>query len=87
MAYSAPEVIITVDGQRLNIPATPVYSTNANGYTECNRYQVYGLLRAGSELKATSSDPGVTFQVSPVVDGRASVRATYRGRQKIFLIN
>ena len=87
MAYSAPEVIITVDGQRLNIPATPVYSTNANGYTECNRYQVYGLLRAGSELKATSSDPGVTFQVSPVVDGRATVRATYRGRQKIFLIN
>ena len=87
MAPTAPEVTITADGQRLNIPATPLYSTNANGYTECNHYQVYGLLKAGSELKATSNVPGVKFEISPIADGRATVRATYRGQQKVFLIN
>lgn len=80
-------VNITVDGQSLNIPATPIYSTNANGYTECNHYQVYGPLKANSELKATSELPGVEFEISPVADGRATVRATYKGRQKVFLIN
>ena len=80
-------VNITVDGQRLNIPATPIYTSNANGYTECNHYQVYGPLKADSDLKATSELPGVKFEVSPITDGRATVRATYRGRQKVFLIN
>ena len=30
-------ITITADGQRLNIPERPLTSTNANGYTECNR--------------------------------------------------
>ena len=88
MPSQTPQVTITVDGQRLNIPTTPVYSTNANGYTECNHYQVYAPLKANSELKATSDDPSlVQFKVSPITDGRATVRATYNGKTKVFLIN
>jgi hypothetical protein len=83
-----PEVTIKVDGQQLNIPQTPVMSTNANGYTECNHYQLYGPLKADSKVEATSNVPkNVKIEVSPVVEGRATVKATYKGKEKIFLIN
>jgi hypothetical protein len=85
--YAVAAVTITVDGQRLNIPATPIYSTNANGYTECNHYQVYAPLKSNSELKATSELPGVEFEVSPISAGRATIKATYQGKTKVFLIN
>ncbi len=82
-----PQVTITVDGQKLNIPERPLMSTNQNGYTECNHYQLYGPLKAGAQLKAEADKPGVTFDISPIADGRATVRATYQGKQKVFLIN
>jgi hypothetical protein len=84
-----PEVTITVDGKKLNIPANPIMSTNQNGYTECNHYQLYGPLKADSKIKATCemAPIAVKFEVSPVVDGRASVKATYKGVSKYFLIN
>ena len=82
-----PEVVITVDGQRLNMPATPLYSTNANGYTECSNYQLYAPLRDNSQLKATATNPEVHCEVSAIVAGRVSVKATFRGKTKTFLIN
>jgi hypothetical protein len=82
-----PQVTITADGKKLNIPATPIRSTNQNGYTDLIRYQVYGPLKASTKLAATSDVPGVKFQISPVTDGRATVKATYLGKEKIFLIN
>ena len=82
-----PQVTITADGKKLNIPATPIRSTNQNGYTDLIRYQVYGPLKASTKLAATSDVPGVKFQISPVPDGRATVKATYQGKEKIFLIN
>ena len=85
--YAVTAVNITVDGQRLNIPATPIYSSNANGYTDATHYQVYAPLKANSVLKATSELPGVTFEISPITAGRATVRATYQGLTKTFLIN
>ena len=86
--FAVTAVNITVDGQRLNIPERPLMSTNANGYTECNHYQLYGPLKANSELKATSELPGgVKFEISPITDGRATVRATWQGKTKVFLIN
>ena len=63
-------------------------STNQNGYTECNHYQLYGPLSAGTKLKAESSaGRSVRFDISPVVDGRATIKATYNGQTKYFLIN
>ena len=87
LAPYVPQVTITVDGQKLNIPATPIRFTNANGYSEQRTYQLYGPLKAGSQLKATADVNGVTFSVSPITDGRATVRAVYQGNEKVFLIN
>ena len=54
-----PTVAITVDGQKLNIPDTPIRTTNANGLTDAIRYQVYGPLKQGSKISVTASDPSV----------------------------
>ncbi len=82
-----PQVTITADGQKLNIPTTPVRFNAQNGFSEQNRYQVYGRLLKGSKLEATSDVPGVKFDISPIVEGRATIKATYQGNTKIFLIN
>ena len=84
-----PEVTITVDGQKLNIPSQPIMSTNANGYTECNHYQLYAPIKAGSKLQATCEQApnAVKFEISSVVAGRATIKAIYKGKEKVFLIN
>lgn len=82
-----PEVIITVDGQKLNIPAKPIMSTNQNGYTECNHYQLYGPRKAGSNIEVKASDPHVTTKIITGKNYRATVEATYKGQTKVFLIN
>ena len=82
-----PQVTITADGQKLIIPSTPIRFNAQNGYAEQNRYQVYGKLGKGSKLDATSDVPGVKFDISPIVEGRATIKATYNGQTKIFLIN
>ena len=86
-APKVPQVTITADGQSLIIPTTPVFFTNLNGYTEANHYQVYGKLCEGSKLEATADDPEVKFEISKIVEGRATIKATYNGLTKIFLIN
>ena len=82
-----PQISITADGQQLSIPATPVRTTNQNGYTDLTRYQVYAPLKSGSQLKAESNVPGVRITVSPVTDGRATIRCTYKGKEKVYLVN
>ena len=82
-----PTVTITVDGQKLNIPEKPIMSTNANGYTECNRYQLYGPRKDGAKIEAKASDPNVKIEVITGKDYRATVKATYQGMTKYFLIN
>ena len=88
IAPTVPQVTITADGKKLNIPAQPIMATNANGYTECNHYQLYGPLKPAAKIKAESNaGSSVKFDISPVVEGRATVKATYNGKTKIFLIN
>lgn len=82
-----PQVTITADGTRLVIPREPLLSTDANGYTQTDHYQLYGRITDGSVLKATASDPDVKIEVGRIVDGRATVKATYKGVTKTFLIN
>ena len=82
-----PQVTITADGQKLNIPTTPIRFNAQNGYAEQNRYQVYGRLLKGSKLEAKADVSGVKFDISPIVEGRATIKATYNGQTKIFLIN
>ena len=82
-----PQVTITADGKKLNIPDTPIRSSNQNGLMDATTYQVYGPLNAGTKLKATSDVRDVRFSVSPIVEGRATVTATYKGKTKTFRIN
>ena len=82
-----PQVTIEADGKRLQLPEKPLFTSNANGYTEVSNYQVYAPLKANSKLSATSANPEVKFEISPVTAGRATVKATYKGKTKTFLIN
>ena len=81
-----PQIAIVVDGQSLRIPEQPIMATNQNGYTEANHYQLYAPLKAGSKIEVVST-ADIKFVVSPITDGRATVRATYNGKEKVFLIN
>ena len=87
IAPVVPEVTITADGRKLAIPDTPVRATNQNGLMDASTYQCYGPLTAGTKLKATASDRSVRLSVSPIVEGRATVTATYKGKTKTFRIN
>lgn len=87
-APQVPQVTISIDGQALVIPKNPIWFTNLNGYAEANHYQVYGkLCNKHNEIKASSTVPGVKFEISKIVEGRATVKATYNGKTKVFLIN
>ncbi len=82
-----PTVNITVDGKTLNLPSTPIRCTNANGLTDATRYQIYAPLTDKSVIKVTPSHPYVQFEVSPIVEDRATVKCTYNGLTKTYLIN
>lgn len=82
-----PTVSVTVDGKSVTLPRMPVFATNENGITKLNSYQLHATLKPGSIVEAKASSPDVKVEVSPVVDGRSSVRCTYQGQQKIYLIN
>ena len=81
-----PEVTITVDGHKLQLPKTPIRSTEANGYTEENRYQTYARMTDTSVINATAPS-SVNIKVGKITDGRATVTCEYRGQKKIYLIN
>lgn len=82
-----PTVSITADSKTLNLPSTPIRCTNANGLTDATRYQVYAPLTDKSVIKVIPSHPSVQFEVSPIVEGRATVKCTYNGLTKTYLIN
>lgn len=82
-----PTVEISVDGKTLSIPGTPIRCTNANGLTDAIRYQVYAPLTSTSEIKVAPSHPAVKYEVSRITEGRATVKCTYNGLTKIYLIN
>ena len=84
---TVPTLTITADGQKLTLPTTPIRFTNQNGYPDQIRYQVYGPLKANTKLEAKADVPGVKCEVSPIVEGRATVKATFDGQTKIYLIN
>lgn len=82
-----PQMTIAIDGVTLTIPQQPLLSTNLNGYTMNNHYQVYGRMNDNSVIQATCSNPDVKIETSKIADGRATVKATWKGVTKVFLIN
>ena len=65
-------VLSLIRGSGISVPCRLIYG---------------GTTRQGSVLKASSPNPDVKFQISPIADGRATVRATYQGKEKVYLIN
>ncbi len=82
-----PQVKISVDGINLTIPREAILSTNLNGYTMNDHYQVYGRVLPNSVVKAECDNKDVKIEVGKVADGRATVKATWKGVTKVFLIN
>lgn len=82
-----PQVVITVDGKAVNLPAAPQYATNDNGFMDASNYQAYAPLSNASVIKATASDPSVKIEVGKVTDGRAIVTCTWKGVKKVYKIN
>ena len=82
-----PGVSIRCDGKLLTVPTTPIRCSNANGLTDQIRYQVYAPLREGSVLTVKPTDPSVKVEISPIVEGRATITCSWKGLKKIYLVN
>lgn len=82
-----PVVTITVDGKAIALPSAPMFATNDNGLMDLTHYQAYAPLKENSTIKATAQGGDVRFHVSKIVDGRATVRCEFNGKEKVYLIN
>ena len=82
-----PTVSILVDGKALAMPTGPIFSTGDNGLMDLTHYQVYAPLTDRSVIKATANGGNVDIQIGKITDGRATIRCTYNGKEKIYLIN
>jgi hypothetical protein len=86
----APTVTIKVGGQAVEIPATPVRSTNRNGIVEPSLYEANFKLAAGAsaEVTASADNKAVKFDITQIEgkSGTAVVKATYNGVVKTFNI-
>ena len=82
-----PTVSILVDGKALAMPTKPIFSTNDNGLMDLSHYQVYAPLTDKSVIKATANGGDVDIKIGKITDGRATVRCTFNGKEKVYLIN
>ena len=87
-----PTVDIKINGQSVEMPKTPIRSTEQNGYTDVSRYAINYTLPEGqtqaqvSATASSSSSSDVKIKVSQTADGNAQVVCTYGGHDKIYLI-
>ena len=82
-----PQVTIQADGKTLQLPGRSLFSSNTNGYTDVTHYQVYAPLHEGSKITASASNNDVQIKIGKVSDNRATVKFTYKGKEKVYLIN
>ena len=69
------------------MPAKPLFSTNDNGLMDLSHYQLYAPLTDKSVIKATANGGDVDIKIGKITDGRATVRCTLNGKEKVYLIN
>ena len=82
-----PTVSILVDGKAVAMPSKPIFSTNDNGLMDLTNYQVYAPLTDKSVIKATANGGNVDIKIGKIVDGRATVKCTFNGKEKVYKIN
>lgn len=89
---TVPTVEIMVDGQKVDLPTTPVRSTNANGITGFNQYETTYTIPVNTEdtpkVSATSNNPSVKIDVTQPTSGnkKAVVNFEYKGTVKTYTI-
>lgn len=88
----APTVNIIVNGKNIEMPATPVRSTNANGIVGLDLYETTYKLPAGNggtpSVTASSSDPSVKINITQAESnsGTAIVKFDYKGVVKTYRV-
>lgn len=87
-----PQVSIKVNGKDIELPATPVRSTEQNGITGYNLYETVYKLPAGATqapaVSATASNKAVKISVTrpASVNGEAVVEFDYKGMVKRYKV-
>ncbi|PPK88179.1 hypothetical protein CLV84_1144 [Neolewinella xylanilytica] len=86
-----PSVTISVNGEVIELPETPVRSTNENGIVTLDLYEATYAPRAGGaipEVTATVSDPAVSIEVEQpdTANGTALVHFNYQGVVKTYRV-
>ncbi len=94
LTYPAPPAVsISIDGQRINLPSTPIRSTEENGLTDYGHYEVTASGASGSaapRVTVEASSPEVTTEIvqQPARRGEdAVIRCSFRGRSKTYTIH
>jgi arabinoxylan arabinofuranohydrolase len=90
----SPSITINVNGNKVELPITPVRSTNANGIVNLELYETNHKIKPSNippVITATSSDPSVKTEVN-VTQTTADlytvfVKCNYKGKQKTYKIN
>ena len=86
-----PTVNITVNGVKAELSATPIRSTEQNGYYDVRFYDATVNLNADQakslNIQATASDPAVKITMGSSAGGKLSVIANYNGHDKVYLLN
>ena len=84
---AVPTVSILVDGKAVAMPTKPIFSTNDNGLMDLTNDQVYAPLKPNSTIMVVTNGGSVKREIGKIVDGRATVRCTFNGKEKVYKIN
>ena len=95
MAYpAAPEVSIQVNGQEIELPATPVRSNDQNGYIGYDQYEASYTLPDTEKEKAPAisastdhADVNINITQPENADGKGVVTFDYNGMVKTYTID
>ena len=89
---TVPTIAIMVDGQKVDLPTTPVRLTNTNGITGFNQYEVEYTLPTNvagiPKVSASSNDPSVKIDIvqSTSKNGKAVVNFDHKGVVKTYTV-
>lgn len=87
-----PVVQLSVDGKKIELPATPIRSTNQNGIMGYDLYEATVKLPAGTStvptVLATSTHPEVSIEIEQATtpSGAALVKCNYKGVVKTYKV-
>lgn len=88
----SPTVLIKVNGKAIEVPATPIRSTNENGIVGYNQYEIAVVLPSNTssipEVSASADNEAVKISVkqAETISGTALVKCDYNGIIKTYTV-